>query len=116
MKTYAPRCLRGPMLRELLRDAFATPQDVAKFLQVAERSVWRWLANDSAPYAALAALWHETPAGRYSAALDVANELRFVRAERDALKAAHSLTLQRLARLAAISDHGAANDPIRTLA
>ncbi|MFZ3220913.1 MAG: hypothetical protein WA174_12815 [Rhodoferax sp.] len=112
MKTFAPRGLWGGDLRGLLEDLPATPAQVAKFLHVTERSVWRWLADDSAPFAVLAALWHETPAGRYATACDVGNELALVRG----LAAAHGDALAqesaRLARLLAICDTGAANDPM----
>lgn len=113
MKTYAPKGLTGADLRALLADLHATPAQVAKFLRVTERSVWRWLSDESAPYAVLAALWHETPQGRYATALDVGNELSIVRG----LAAAHGAQAEResarLARLLQISDTGAANDPLK---
>ena len=112
MKTHAPKSLSGADLRGLLTDLHATPAQVAKFLKVTERSVWRWLSDESAPYAVLAALWHETPNGRYVTALDVGNELAIVRG----LAAAHGAAVEResarLARLLQISDTGAANDPL----
>lgn len=111
MKTYAPKGLHGAQLRELLDDLFASPADAAKYLKVTERSVWRWLANGSAPFAVLAALWHETPRGREQAAIDVGNELviqrGLARANGEALQAERL----RFARLLAICDTGAANDP-----
>lgn len=114
MKTYAPKGLHGAQLREILADLHATPLEVARFLRVTERSVWRWLASDSAPFSVLAALWHETPAGRESAALDVGNEVVIQRG----LARAHSDEVvrgaARLARLLAISDTGAANDAFMT--
>lgn len=75
MKTYAPKGLHGAVLRDLLVELAITPAQAAKFLQVTERSVFRWLADDSAPFAVLAALWHETPTGRHVTAVDVGNEL-----------------------------------------
>lgn len=114
MKTYAPKGLHGAQLRALLEELHATPAMAGKFLKVTERSVWRWLAEDSAPYAVLAALWHETPAGRHQTALDVGNELAIyaglARSNGDAL----TKETGRLARLVAISDTGAANDPLVT--
>ena len=41
LKTYAPKSLHGEMLRELIDELHATPAEVAKFLRVTERSVWR---------------------------------------------------------------------------
>lgn len=111
LKTYAPR-LTGPDLRALLDELHATPAEVAKFLQVTERSVWRWLSEGSAPFSVLAALWHETPTGRHVCALDVGNELVIHRGLAQAHeKNAGNIALQ-LARLLAIGDFGAANDPV----
>lgn len=112
MKTYAPKGLNGAQLRAILEELQATPADAAKFLHVTERSVWRWLADDSAPFPVLAALWHETPAGRYATALDVGNELAIHRGLARAHGEALALESARLARLVAIADTGAANDPL----
>lgn len=92
-------------------DMHATPLEISKFLQVTERSVWRWLKDDSAPYAVLAALWHETPAGRHTTAVDVGNELVIHRGLARATAAALEKETARLGRLCAISDTGAANEP-----
>ncbi len=112
LKTYAPKSLHGFMLRDLLADLQATPQDCAKFLRVTERTVFRWLAEENAPFAALAALWHETPKGRESAALDVGNALTVERGLANAAKSVLARESARLARLVAIADTGAANDPL----
>ena len=114
MKTYAPKGLHGAQLRAILEELQATPADVAKFLQVTERSVWRWLADDSAPFPVLAALWHETPTGRHHTALDVGNELQIHRGLAQAHGQALAAETGRLARLVAIADTGAANDPLAT--
>jgi hypothetical protein len=112
MKTYAPKELRGDDLRGLLDDLAASPLQVSKFLRVTERSVWRWLADGSAPYAVLAALWHETPHGRHVVALDVGNELVIVRGLAKSWQSQSTVQAQQLARVLAISDTGAANDPL----
>ena len=112
MKTYAPKGLHGAQLRAILEELQATPAQVSKFLQVTERSVWRWLSDGSAPFPVLAALWHETPAGRHQTALDVGNELQVHRGLAAANGQALAKETQRLARLVAISDTGAANDPL----
>ncbi|TAH10509.1 MAG: hypothetical protein EAZ11_12250 [Curvibacter sp.] len=112
LKTYAPKGLHGADLRGLLDDLQATPADAAKFLQVTERSVWRWLADGSAPFAALATLWHESPRGRETAAVDVGNALVAHRGLARAHQDAHARETQRLARLVQIGDFGAANDPL----
>ncbi len=112
MKTYAPKGLWGGDLRRLMSELHATPAEIAKHYRVTERSVWRWLAEDSAPYALLAALWHETPRGRETAHLDVGNALVIERGLSAANGAALARETARLARLVAISDTGAANDPM----
>lgn len=112
MKTYAPKHLTGSMLRELLDLHHATPAQAAKYLRVTERSVWRWLSDDSAPYAVLAALWLESPQGREVAALDVGNELVIVRGSARIAKDAQAVQAAQLARVLAISETGAANDPV----
>ena len=117
MKTYAPRSLRGHDLRGLLDDLNASTADAARFLDVSERTVWRWLRDENAPYAVLAALWHETPQGRYVTALDVGNELALARAGAR-LEAERADRLQaRLERLMVLAQGhgwtGSANDAVR---
>lgn len=112
MKTYTPKWLTGADLRQVLGDLHATPAQAAKYLQVTERSVWRWLADGSAPFAAMAALWHATPGGRETSALDVGNELVIQRGLTRCAQDAQALADGRLVRLLAISDTGAANDPL----
>lgn len=112
MKTFAPQALRGEDLRGLLDDLHASPLQISKFLKVTERSVWRWLADGSAPFAVLAVLWHETPRGREVVACDVGNELVIQRTLARSGLAALDVETRRLARVLAISDTGAANDPL----
>ena len=112
MKTYAPKSLHGAMLRDLLAQHHATPAQAAKYLRVTERSIWRWLSDDSAPYAVLACLWLESPEGREVAALDVGNELVIVRGTARLAKDAQGVQAAQLARVLAISDTGAANDAV----
>ena len=112
MKTYAPKELRGEDLRGLLDDLHVSPLQIAKYLKVTERSVWRWLSDNSAPFAVLAALWHETPRGRETAACDVGNELVIQRVLARSGADALAVETRRLSRVLSISDTGAANDPI----
>lgn len=112
MKTYAPKGLRGGDLRGLLSDLAATPAQAAGYLEVSERTVWRWLADGTAPRPVLACLWLETPHGRHVAALDVGNELVIVRGLAKGFEAQTTDQAAQLARVLAISDTGAANDPL----
>lgn len=112
LKTYAPKGLWGGDLRRLLSELGASQADACKFLQVSERTLRRWLSDDSAPFAVLAALWHETPAGRHVTALDVGNEAVIYRGLSKAHEKAHADALATLARVLRIGDFGAANDPV----
>jgi len=111
LKTYAPR-LTGADLRPLLDELQATPKQAANFLQVTERTLFRWLADNSAPFSVLAALWHETPSGRHVTALDVGNELVINRGLAQAHEKAHAAAVATVGRLLAIGDFGGANDPL----
>lgn len=112
MKTYAPKGLHGAQLRGLLADLGCTPLQAAKFLQVTERTVWRWLKEENAPFAVLAALWHETPRGREAGALDVGNALVIERGLARSLNDLCMTKTAQLTRLLSISDTGAANDAL----
>ena len=112
MKTYAPKGLHGAMLRDLLADLACTPAQAAKFLRVTERSVFRWRSDDSAPFAVLAALWHETPHGRHTTALDVGNELAIHQGLARSNAQALAVETKRLAYVVRIGDFGCANDPL----
>ena len=109
---YAPKNLHGGMLRELLDDMGTTPAEIAKFLKVTERSVWRWLADDSAPHAVMVALWHESPRGHYNQETDVGNHNNILRGLARAHEDAHKKETARLSRLVSIGDFGCANDPL----
>lgn len=112
LKTHTPKSLRGADLRALIAQLGATPAQIAKFLRVTERSVFRWLAEDSAPFAVLAALWHETPAGLHATALDVGNEVAIYAGLANSLEDKVARRERQLRRLLASSDSGAANDPL----
>ena len=100
------------MLRELITDMGSTPLEISKLLQVTERSVWRWLCDDSAPYAVMLALWHESPRGHYNQETDVGNHNTILRGLARAHEDAHAKETARLSRLVAIGDFGCANDPL----
>jgi hypothetical protein len=110
MKTLTPRDLHGGMLRDILIDLGATPDEAAKYLRVSRRSMFRWLAEGDAPFAVLAALWHETRQGRYAVSLDVGNEAVIYRGLAASQEHARNEAEKRLARLLAICETGAAND------
>ncbi len=109
---FAPRGLCAHDLRALLDQLHATPLDAAKFLDVTERSIWRWLSDGTAPRAALLALWHETPAAREAQENHAAAGVGYDRGLSGALKINLAKEGARLARLVAIADTGAANDAL----
>lgn len=76
MKAHAPKWID---LSETMADLGAKPADVAKYLGVTERTVWRWLSECNAPRAVLLALWHITPAGLQAVALDQGNGAMYER-------------------------------------
>lgn len=96
MIAFAPKYLE---LRDVMADMGATPASVAKYLQVTERSVWRWLADGSAPRAALLALWHVTPEGQQVIGVHHGNGVMYDRGRVRALEvelARHQLLVSRL--------------------
>ncbi len=112
MKTFAPKTLRSADLRGLMDELLTTPAELSKFLKVTQRSVWRWLADDSCPWPVLALLWHETARGREAVALDVGNELAIHRRLFHGYENALKLSTQRTDYLARLGDFGAANEPL----
>jgi len=112
MKTFAPKKLHSGQLHELLSMLQWSNKDAAKFLHVTERSVYRWLSENSAPYMVLALLWHESPEGRDDCAIDHGNELQIMRSLARSTAEERDIDLQRLAYLLKIGDFGAANDPL----
>lgn len=114
MKSYAPKGLHSGMVRELMTDMGATPADLAKLLHVTERSVWRWLSDGSAPFAAVLALWHESPRGHYNMETDVGNHNNILRGLARAHEEACAKETARMARLLAVGEFGSANDPLMT--
>lgn len=114
VKTFAPPGLRGCDLPDLMAQLCASPQDVAKFLGINDRTVFRYLADESCPWPSLALLWHETPGGRYACALDVANELAIIRGYNAGLLHQVAQLEARLSRVLGLVDAGCANDVLMT--
>jgi transcriptional regulator with XRE-family HTH domain len=112
MKTFAPKDLHGAQLRLLMESAGLSALETSKFLKVTERSIWRWLADDSAPFAVLATLWHESHFGRETVHRHVTQGMAIERGLSNALRRLVDEEKARMGRLLAISDTGAANDPL----
>lgn len=60
----APKNICHPDTFRLFVQELGGPKIVAKFLDVTERTVWRWLAENSVPKMAVLALYWETQYGR----------------------------------------------------
>ena len=74
----APNYIRGPNLFKIFVDKLGGPKLVCKFLDVTERTVWRWLAEESAPKMAVLSLFWETQYGRSLVQTDQVNEIRLM--------------------------------------
>lgn len=111
-KTFAPKSLEGSDIHEILSHLNATPLQISKFLLVSERTVRRWIAENSAPFAALAALWHETPQGRYETSTDVGNELQIVRRLAEAHENDSKRKTLQIAHILSLHNSGSANDSL----
>lgn len=59
----APKNIYGPNLFKIFVHELGGPKLVCKKLDVSERTVWRWLADDSVPKMAVLALYWETQYG-----------------------------------------------------
>lgn len=74
----APNYICGPNLFKIFVDELGGPKLVCKFLDVTERTVWRWLAEESAPKMAVLSLFWETQYGRSLVQTDQVNEIRLM--------------------------------------
>lgn len=110
IRTLAPR---GLQLRDVMADLppGTTPADVARFLDVSERTVWRWLSQDDCPRAALLALWFCTRAGQHEISNHVGNEARLLHGMLRSAQDAAQVAQKRLAQVLTLADVGSANAP-----
>lgn len=110
MKYLAPRAV--PALSQLLPDlGNPSPREIARFLDVTERTVFSWKAQDRAPRAALLALFWESSYGLSALDAELHNTAMVHKNHADAL-ARHVVNLEcRIARLEKIGDFGCANVP-----
>jgi hypothetical protein len=74
----APNYILGPNLFKMFVDELGGPKLVCKFLDVTERTIWRWLAEESAPKMAVLSLFWETKYGRSMVHTDQVNEIRLM--------------------------------------
>lgn len=111
------RATHTPPLKCLLDDLFTKdPAKIARHLGVTLRTLNRWKATDTAPRAALLALFYESRWG-YSLLYTTAfNAESCARGEAESLRRENAALRLRIARLELLGDFGSANAPgfIRT--
>jgi predicted DNA-binding transcriptional regulator AlpA len=108
-----------PTLKEMMQDCFnVTPQELAKALGVTERTVWRWLKNDSAPKAVLLSLFWLTRWGMSQTNAEVHNLASLHMSMSSALRSELGKAQQeikalqsQIEHLGRLGDFGSANDP-----
>jgi transposase len=106
----APKWL--PELRELLELLHADVHNVARHLDVSERTVYHWLKTGKPPRAALLALWFETHEA-YDVVNDKATYLLSLKSRlADSLERENATLRTRIARLEALGQFGSANSPV----
>jgi len=111
MKYLAPRSL--PALSQLLPIlGNPSPREIARFLDVTERTVYAWKAADRAPKAAILALFWESSYGLSSLDAELHNTAMVHKRHAESL-ARHVVNLEcRIARLEKIGSFGSANSPL----
>lgn len=111
MKYLAPRAT--PALSLLLPDlGHPSPREIARFLDVTERTVYAWKAQDRAPRAAMLALFWESSYGRSALNAELHNSALVHKQHADSL-ARHVVNLEsRIARLEKIGRFDSANAPL----
>ncbi|MFY9477183.1 MAG: hypothetical protein WAQ08_05900 [Aquabacterium sp.] len=87
------------------------PVTAAQFLGVIPRTIRNWLKSGRAPRAALLALWWETPSGRSHQVEHIYEDANLQRGLVAALRAEVRMLETAIARLHAIGDFEALNDP-----
>ncbi len=71
----APKNVYGPDIFKMFVHELGGPRKVCRMLDVTERTIWRWLADDNVPKMAVRALYWETQYGRSLVDADHHNEV-----------------------------------------
>lgn len=88
------------------------PQDLAKHLDVSERSIFNWKSQNNAPRAVKLALFWETCWGHSTLDCDLDNTVSRFKQLANALQNDNNTLRARIAYLERVSDFGAANQPL----
>lgn len=78
MYFHAPQNIYGPNLLRILVDEIGGVKVAHKYLGISERTMFKWLATDRAPRAAVLALFWESKYGRSQIFTDQVNEIRIL--------------------------------------
>ena len=102
-----------PPLSVMLDALRATPEQAARALGVAPRTVYRWAAEDQAPRPAALALWWVTPWGWSALDSEVGHRMATAAGLADSLRAELTAERAQCARLLAMGyGSGSANLPV----
>lgn len=110
MKYLAPRAL--PALSQLLPDlGNPSPREIARYLDVTERTVYGWKAADQLPKAAQLALFWESSYGLSALDAELFNRVAVYRNLSESLNHEAQMLRVRIARLEKIGSFASANAP-----
>lgn len=104
-----PRYVPPPS--ELLPMVGATPRQLARALDLTDRTIARWLAADEMPRAAALALYWLTPVGWSNVVSEGAHRLKIAEGLADALGRQNGALVARVALLERTGHFGSANAP-----
>lgn len=106
----APNNVYGPDIFKMFVHELGGPKFVCKLLDVTERTVWRWLAEESVPKMAVRALYWETRFGRSLIDSDHHNEVVLLRGQIRCLEDQFERASRVIAGLKLLN-YGTANEP-----
>lgn len=110
MKYLAPRAL--PALSQIVPAlGNPSPREISRYLDVTERTVYRWHATDDAPRAALLALFWESSYGLSALDSELYNTVAVYKNLSESLNHEAQMLRVRIARLEKIGSFASANAP-----
>lgn len=113
MKYLAPRAL--PALSQILPDlGQPSPREIARFLDVSERTVYGWKATDNAPRAALLALFWESSYGLSALDCELHNSIQVYKSLSESLNLEAQKLRTRIAWLEKNGRFDCSNQPFVT--
>lgn len=113
MKYLAPRAV--PALSQLLPDlGHPSPREISRYLDVSERTVYGWKAADTAPRAALLALFWESSYGLSAINAELHNSAQVYRSLSESLNHEAQMLRARIAWLEKNGRFDCSNQPFMT--